>query len=504
MSAPASGQKVEWHDVQGLVLRGYGKHPYSANLLLQIDDSALVRKWLLSVSHRVTTSERAKNEIDHCYFNLAFTRSGLEKLELMQDWLAVFPASFLEGMDSENRSRILGDEKQSDPQNWEWGGPKTGVDVLVMIFGKDEDTLNHAIAAEQANLKGLSVKNDIRSQLWPDEKEHFGFHDGISQPVIESSPPPSHHQQNNHADGEYAPHNVIKAGEFVLGYKNEYGVLADPLNLPIDADPRQILFTVPMRDGSIAPDLGRNGTFLIVRQIRQHVAEFRSYLEQVGQTVQEREQIAAKIIGRWKSGAPLVTSPDKDDPNRCEQNEFLYHAIDPDGMRCPFGAHVRRANPRDMLGNDPKDGLTILKRHRLIRRGRSYGPRLADELDDKDDNELEDKADRGLLFMAINANIERQFEFIQQTWLRGVSFGGLFASKATASRFRWLRNHMRWCVFFHAKYSRIAVPSDLQKYTGKNAETHLSSQTKSCKKRDVGRFSRSDGSCRNNSVSFAR
>ncbi len=139
------------------------------------------------------------------------------------------------------------------------------------------------------------------------------------------------------------------------------------------------------------------------------------------------------MIGRWRSGAPLSATPDRDDPKPVRaKTSFLYRGIDPDGMRCPLGAHIRRANPRDMLGDDPEEGLMISRRHRLIRRGRSYGPRLPEESDKagKESNKAQaggaplDSAEsskavaerqptallrpqkpiRGLLFMAINAN----------------------------------------------------------------------------------------------------
>jgi Dyp-type peroxidase family len=231
---------------------------------------------------------------------------------------------------------------------------------------------------------------------------------------------------NGTNDGDYSPWNVIKAGEFLLGYLNEYNVLPDPLNLPIASDPNHVLQTVIMPDGVVAPDLGRNGSYLVVRQIAQHVGQLWSYLDRAtkdasgASNVYEREKLGAKLIGRWTSGAPVATTPDKDTPARSEENEFLYREIDPDGFRCPSSAHIRRANPRDTLGDDPAEALKLSKRHRLIRRGRSFGPRLTDKLDLTDDHQ------RGLLFMAVNANIERQFEFVQQTWINGTSFNGLY------------------------------------------------------------------------------
>ncbi len=417
-------QAVEWDDVQGIVLRGYGKHPYSASLLLQVDEAAQARTWLASACDRVTTAGRAKARIDSCYLNMAFTRSGLEKLGLSEKSLEPFPTAFFEGMVSANRTRILGDQGPSAPENWTWGGRGKAVDVMVLIYAKDESTLNQALSAELAGLKGLSPRFDpVMTRLWEDNKEHFGFRDGISQPVIEDSTPSAHADAGGGHDGKYASSNIIKAGEFILGYRNEYNVLPDPLNMPIGSDPNHVLPTVP---GGDAPDLGRNGSYLAVRQIAQHVAQLWVHLDEAtkdasgASNVNEREKLGAKLIGRWTSGAPIATSPDKDIPARSGQNEFLYRDIDPDGFGCPFGSHIRRANPRDTLGDDPAEALKLSKRHRLIRRGRPFGPRLDDKLD------LTDTRQRGTLFMAVNASIERQFEFVQQTWINGPSFNGLY------------------------------------------------------------------------------
>jgi len=177
-------------------------------------------------------------------------------------------------------------------------------------------------------------------------------------------------------------------------------------------------------DGHEVPDLGRNGTYVVVRQIAQNVPKLWNYLDQATQDATdkscpvEREKLASKLIGRWPSGAPLVDNPKNDDPRQSARNDFLYQSIDPGGFSCPLGAHIRRTNPRDTLGTDPVESLKLTKRHRLIRRGRSYGPRMVDPL-------ASDTQERGLMFMSINANIERQFEFIQQTWSTARLFHGL-------------------------------------------------------------------------------
>jgi Dyp-type peroxidase family len=427
MATATQAQTVEWHDVQGVVLRGYGRHPYSAHLFLQIDHGAQARAWLASICERVTTADHAQARLHTCHVNIAFTKSGLLKLGMPDTYLATFPTSFFEGMASPTRSRILGDYDVSAPEHWAWGGPGNDVDVILLIFAKDRAATDEAVRAEQAAFQGVSVKfGPIDTQLWDDGREHFGFHDGISQPLIEGSPPPAGDPTPVPANTAYSASNVIKAGEFLLGYLNEYGVLPDPLNLPANADPNRLLATVTLAQDKTAPDLGRNGSYLVIRQAAQDVPKLWNFLADATATAtaessaDARAKLGAKLVGRWPGGAPIAVSPDRDDPARAEENEFLYHAVDPDGFGCPFGAHTRRANPRDTLGNDPVEALKLTKRHRLIRRGRSYGPRAANLLDKSDTQ------DRGLMFMCINANIERQFEFVQQTWVNNPSFNGLY------------------------------------------------------------------------------
>ncbi len=156
----------------------------------------------------------------------------------------------------------------------------------------------------------------------------------------------------------------------------------------------------------------------------QNVADFWGFLDEATRTSngrsdeKTRERLGAKFVGRWKSGAPLVQAPGEDRPDLANENNFEYAKLDPHGFACPFGAHVRRANPRDSLGDDPEDALARTRRHRLLRRGRSYGPRAADPL-------VEDGKERGLHFICLNSDIERQFEFVQQTWINNPVFHGL-------------------------------------------------------------------------------
>ena len=224
------------------------------------------------------------------------------------------------------------------------------------------------------------------------------------------------------------PENTVKAGEFLLGYENEYGLYTDRPLLDPSADPDGVL----PRDaaGSGRADLGRNGSYLVFRQLRQDVPRFWHFVDTATRTADGRSdpaarvRLAAKMVGRWPSGAPLTLAPDADDPALADANDFAFHEHDRRGARCPIGSHIRRSNPRDSL--DPRPGsaasFEINRRHRLLRRGREYGPPLSIEEALAGD----DRADRGLHFVCLNANIQRQFEFVNHTWLNNPKFADLY------------------------------------------------------------------------------
>ena len=140
-------------------------------------------------------------------------------------------------------------------------------------------------------------------------------------------------------------------------------------------------------EGSGRADLGRNGSYLVVRQLRQDVPGFWGFVDRRDAaprreraTRTARLRLAAKMVGRWPSGAPLALAPEADDPSLADANDFGYHELDPRGARCPVGAHIRRSNPRDSLDPRPgsSDSWKINRRHRILRRGREYGTSLHD------------------------------------------------------------------------------------------------------------------------------
>jgi deferrochelatase/peroxidase EfeB len=195
------------------------------------------------------------------------------------------------------------------------------------------------------------------------------------------------------------------------------------------ADPTAILPTDPVSGDA---DLGRNGSYLVLRSLTQDVGAFWGAVDQAASDADghddpdARTRLAAQIVGRWPDGEPLVLAPDGPSGAPEPTNDFRYHDIDPDGLRCPLGAHIRRAHPRDTL--DPQPGsersIGIDKLHRLLRRGRGYGPPITP--DAALNGAGAEKVDRGLHFICLCANIARQFEFVQHTWLNNPKFNGLY------------------------------------------------------------------------------
>jgi Dyp-type peroxidase family len=398
-------EKLDFDDIQGLVARGYGRLPHAAYLLARIADRAGAGRLLDRLATSVVTTAAESRPAQAV--NVAFTSSGLRALTGSDRLPEGFAEPFLTGMATPYRSRLLGDVGDNDPGRWRWGGPHSDrVDAVALLFAADADRLAElrgAVVADAAAAGVSTFRTLTAAELT--EREPFGFRDGLSQPVLAGLP------SDRRGD-------VVRDGEFVLGYVNEYGQRTERPLLPPAADPERLL--PPDADGSGFSDLGRNGSYLVFRQLQQDVRGFEDYLARAatvaGGAVDEalRDRLAAKLVGRWRdSGAPLTLAPDRDDPDFAAVNDFGYHALDADGIRCPVGAHIRRANPRDSLPPEPgtKASRDVNHRHRVLRRGRAYGGR--------------DDVERGLYFQCLNTNIARQYEFVQHSWVNDPRFAGL-------------------------------------------------------------------------------
>jgi Dyp-type peroxidase family len=406
---------LELDDIQGLLARGYAQHRAACYVLLRVTDPAAARSWLASAP--VTpAADRSPGRV----LNVALTAAGLQALGLDGAALAGFSAEFVAGMTEPTSSRVLGDVGANVPTGWRWGGPHNPpVHMVVLLFAPDDAQLapirqEMSVAWTAAGLDPIAVLDTADHG----DKEPFGFRDGISQPIIEGLPKAS------------SVSDPVRAGEFVLGYPNAYGLYTDRPLLPASLPGAGLL----PRDaaGSGGADLGRNGSYLVFRQLRQDVFGFWRYVMSVSADPDgspnptAQVHFAARLVGRWPGGAPLVLSPDRDDPGLATATDFGYHAADAAGLRCPIGAHVRRANPRDSLDPNPgtQKSIDINNRHRLLRRGREYGPPATPE---QIAAGTDDGAERGLHFVCLSANISRQFEFIQHTWIENPKFAGLYA-----------------------------------------------------------------------------
>jgi cytochrome P450/deferrochelatase/peroxidase EfeB len=469
-SMPRPDATIEMQEVQSIVFRGFPSHPFSAMAAITLPSGPEIRKaqpWLHMVGRNVWFGE-IRSSVEGPPSFIAFSATGLAKLldesgvdgDDDKDLLASFPPAFRIGMG--NRAKILRDEGDSAPEYWTWSDTdnveqkKPAIDALVLVYGKcphecatEIDTHKQTLTGifgppgttwswelleTQPNAKTLETENLNEHGRPRVIYEHFGFRDGISQPVIRGT------QKSMRS---VAPADLVEPGEIVLGYKNSAGLVDPPITLPAEVDAGDVLPTDVPNLGSRFPrfgaahtaglrDFGRNGTFIAVRQYEQHVDRFETFVkgwtheltrdrqEQgrpegrfetlVGCPINE-EWVASKLMGRRYDGRPLLGRV-----TRRNDNDFNFGADDPQGLHCPFGAHMRRANPRGGMNPDDPMEIEITKRHRILRRGRPY---------QKQDPADPTKQEKGLLFIGLCADLERQFEFLQQSWISSPAFQGL-------------------------------------------------------------------------------
>ena len=431
--------EFDFSDVQGLLRFGYKHHTESAFALLRVRNRSAARAWLASA--QVGTA--AKGPLPRTVLQIAFSADGLRELGVPAHVTASFAPEFVGGLGTDpNRARRLGDVGDNDPAHWEWGGAAgDGVPhVLVMVYALPGhlDEIGHALETHWAVpfevMRWLSTTD-------MDGVEPFGFTDGISQPEIDWSRelPAEDHDS-------LAYRNLSCLGEFVLGYPNEYGrYTARPLLEPTAAAAAQL---PRAEDAPDRADLGRNGSYLVLRTLRQDVPGFWRFLHaQAGGDAGERQRIAEAMVGRKMDGQALVAPAAESivgvgtDAAERARNGFTFDDDEP-GLRCPVGAHIRRANPRNadlpagtqgliaravrMLGFDSgalhSDAIASVRFHRVLRRGREYGRRMSPV------EALATPAaqvETGLHFVCLCADLARQFEFVQGAWIAGTKFAAL-------------------------------------------------------------------------------
>jgi Dyp-type peroxidase family len=402
---------LELSDIQGLILKGYGHKREARYLLLAVEQSSpALLAWLAELP--VTSAAQGgkdRNAADPL-LNVAFTYAGLRALHIEPELCDAFATPFVQGSSHEDRARTNGDVGSDAPSHWSWGGDDKPVHIALLIFASEAASLNTQVDRYRgaALEHGLRVIAELDAGTLEGRKEHFGFRDGIAQPVVRGSGDPG------------VDKNTIAAGEILLGHRDGYDNVAG---------------APTSRQGF---RFGFNGSYMVLRQLEQDVGAFWTYCREQADEHEPLSaiQIASKMVGRWPSGAPIVRYPDKDPGGTSDDDSFGYFEVSADndryGGRCPFGAHIRRTNPRDWgLGASSEESTRLSNLHRIMRRGRPYGPPLVDSMNADELAKLGHDAEapgaaseRGLQFICFNANIERQFEFIQQQWCKNPKFAG--------------------------------------------------------------------------------
>ena len=478
--------KVRDHleDIQAWLLNGFDRARYVGYLFLKITDAHKARAWLASLIEsddpdRPTITTAAKPGVPRP-INIAFTAGGLEELGLPEDAMLTFPTEFRQGIAQEydkattngqpkSRSRKLGDTgPHAAPEQWDVGGPEHLFDLVLIMHARerrdrkpDEPTMmEEHIKDELARIEasgafdvvhteiGHRLRKEIRVpknknaagpeavQEYRDNKpifiEHFGFRDGIAEPGIRDSKK----SRGKHKQSQI----TIAAGEFVLGYRDQYDFFPPTPSVRNELDPNGLLQRTWRANAR--KDLGRNGTYVVFRKLPQDVSGFWKYFAEQSRNengevdADAMIKLASRTVGRWPNGVPLTLAPDEPDPYFAASpinNNFLYVKKDLHGYRCPFASHIRRSNPRDSLSTT--NSLTIADRHHIIRRGAPYGPET--DLPPWPKNKPAwpeangtipepDGKERGLMFFCINTSFRRQFEFVQIAWNNSPRFNGLY------------------------------------------------------------------------------
>jgi Dyp-type peroxidase family len=380
---------LELGDIQAAALMPR-PHPYAgAYWALRIDDRhsgrELLRR-LIPLLDPVSSFDPGRP----VSLGVGLSFAGLEALGVPAESLATVPREFQQGMAA--RGAEIGDVGENASEHWEAPLGSKDVHLVVVALARDTSLMETLVTLAQDAMRDLPRVTPIWHldvHVPADGCEQFGFKDSISQPPVEGTA----------ILGSNPHERPLKAGEFVLGYEDETGIVA------------------PVPQPAV---LGRNGTYVAFRKLHQRVAAFRQFLRQSAGDRAEEEWLAARMVGRWPSGAPLALAPDTDDPelgaDPTRNNAFLY-GDDPRGLHCPLGAHARRMNARDSVITGQ------VRLHRMIRRGTNYGPSLPPGVLD------DDGADRGLMFAFVGAHLGRQFEFVQREWVNNGTFIGVPAER---------------------------------------------------------------------------
>jgi len=391
--------KLDLADIQGLIVRGY-RVPLFRNFICTIKDAAAVKSVIAKMISgdsqypQITSAEipETLTEKPKYFLNMSFTYVGLKNMDLntgqdLAQAFASFP-SFIEGAAA--RANFVGDTGSSSPEHWKAGLGTDSTQVIVTLYARSPLVREEKSAVLRKMFEGaLDIVAELDGVTFPDGRIHFGYKDGIAQPTINAINAPERPLEGDQSKME--PYNLILTGHN---------------KLPLDPSP----YTIP-------DVIGCNGSFGAFRVLKQDVKGFDAYLNSQSETI-DPELLAAKFCGRWRNGQPLEQSPNSPVPMspNDDLNNFNYYTDahgqfdDFEGSRCPIGAHIRRANPRDAIVASP------VEHHRVMRRAMSYGPPYNPKKPDSND------AERGLIGFFIGASVENSFEFIMRDWFNDSTF----------------------------------------------------------------------------------
>jgi Dyp-type peroxidase family len=386
---PLSPVTLELDDIQATVLRYRPEPYYGTHVMLHVEDAYAGREFLRRLTPHVDSAAEWW-QAGQAWTSIAISYAGLVALGLPTDSLRSFPEAFRVGMAA--RADQLRDRGLNDPHNWDQPFGSGDIHIGVSVFSEAEETWRDTLQMARSQYEGLAGVTVLMAQDFgaqPGDLNPLGYKDSIGQPAIEGCG----------VDALPGQGRPIKAGEFILGYPGEAGV---PLPMP-------------------QPDvLGRNGTYAGLRKYQSRVGTFNRFLREHAETEQERELLAAKLVGRWRSGAPLTLAPAHDDPalgaDPLRNNDFIY-AADPHGREVPLGSHMRRMNPRDTTMAQ----LADVNVHRIIRRSTTFGAPYEPDAT----SEHDDQVDRGLYFIFLSAKAMATMEFLQQEWINNGNFMNL-------------------------------------------------------------------------------
>ncbi len=382
---------LDLKDIQSIILRSR-PIPYFGTIAIFTIKSPEEGKILLKQILPLVSGAEDWHTNQDASVTISFTFEGLKALGLPQESLDSFPESFKQGMAV--RANLMNDIGINDPKNWEENLKGNVIHVAAAVLSNNEESWKKKLAEltkEVDENKGIETIFSQDFGATEEVKNVFGFRDGISNPEIEGSG----------IDGYPQYDKPIKAGEFLLGYPGEAGTVKP----------------YPQPDA-----LGKNGSFLIFRKYQSQVAEFNQFIKENTNSPEEGELLAAKMVGRWKSGAPLSLSPEEDNPDVGEDpeknNDFSFKN-DEFGKRCPFSSHMRRMNPRDARNSVLQD----IRLHRIIRKSVSFGDIVPPEITENDGKE------RGQFFMGISADAMGTLEFLLKQWANDGNFISLGEEK---------------------------------------------------------------------------